>query len=135
MNEMFRGAEIAVAMIMLAGALPVVLSGGFSSPQYGVLTQIMPDWAWGIFLTVTSVAHLAIIYINGRWHPSPWIRVAATCISFLVFMTLAGNFALSSGFSRALTINAALSVIAFICMLWQAFKIGDRHGRNLFTDQ
>lgn len=131
MNLMFRGAEITVALIMLAGAIPVLLADGFGPVNYGVLTDLLPDRVWGMILTLTSLVHLAIIYINGRWHPSPWFRVIASSVSFLVFLIIAGNFAFSTGFSRALTINAALALIAFSCMFWQALKIGDRNGRTL----
>lgn len=94
--EQGRISEWMCAFVMLTFALVLALPGDtFSGQGYASFRTVgLEESTVAVFLTLVALGRMAGLWINGRWHRSPLLRVAGAIVGVGVFGLLAMAFGL-----------------------------------------
>lgn len=89
-----RATEWLTSLVLLGFAAALALPGDtLSGPGYLAFNGIGIDEAAIVWvLTITSMARLTALYINGAWHRSPELRAAGAVSGSVIFGFLAFAF-------------------------------------------
>lgn len=60
----------------------------FKAPTFGPMALIMSQAAWGWAVTSVALVRVTMLWINGRWHVSPYFRAAGAFLCGLLWFTL-----------------------------------------------
>lgn len=60
----------------------------FEAPTFGMMASMAPQVAWGWAVTAVALVRLTMLWINGRWHVSPYFRAAGAFLCAGLWFTL-----------------------------------------------
>lgn len=109
--------------MLLWGLLCLGNPGLFESREfYFPLMLIMPQLAWGAIATLTGIARLVFLVINGAWRPSAHIRAIGCAFGTMLWGSLLVSALSLEWVSTAVAVYLMLT-ITDILSLW--FAAGD----------
>lgn len=108
-----RWVEWTLALTLVVIGVVMVYSGDrMTSDRYDQLTKVAPSSMWALVTFLTGFVRMAILYMNGRWHPSYMGRVVTAIMS----MALWYNFALLAwvNLDNVLVVTFPLSLLPIL---------------------
>lgn len=119
-----------IASVTLAwGAVLLLPSPTFAGPAWAVLAALLPEEAWGVLIFGLGLTRLGGLFVNGALpRVTPWIRMVAAGVGFLLWVGICFGFALTGIVSTWIAVYPSFAVAELVNIYRASHDAGESNG-------